>query len=193
MGDWSRIDVLVEHIVTEYKRIDILINNAGINPQLRTIEYVDKVLWDKVYDVNLKGPLRLCARVAPIMADNGGGSIINISSTGAYQGARGLGAYTSSKAALMNLTATLAAEWALQNVRVNSLSPGPFNAGMNEGKSDDWMDLAARGALMRRIAEPEEIVGTVLYLASDASSFVTGEDIKVAGGYLPSDGYSDLD
>ncbi len=123
--------------------------------------------------------------VAPIMRDQGGGSIVNIATMAAYSGGASICAYGASKAALVNLTKSMAQEWAGWNVRVNVLSPGPFASEMMEGgerTAPGFKDMVASGTLMKRIADPSEIVGPVVYLASDASSFVTGDDISVSGG-----------
>ena len=142
-------------------------------------------LWRKIFAVNLEGPLRMSQCVAPVMRDGGGGSIINIGSMAAYHAGSAVCAYGASKAALLNISRTMAQEWAGWNVRVNVLSPGPFASDMVEGaerNAPGFKDLIASGTLMKRVAKPEEIVGPVVYLASDASSFVTGDDISVSGG-----------
>ena len=119
------------------------------------------------------------------MRDGGGGSIVNIGTMAAYSGGPAVCAYGASKAGLLNLTKSMAVEWAPWKVRVNLLSPGPFMSEMMEGgarTSPGFYDLVAGGTFQKRIADPGEIVGPVLYLASDASSFVTGDDISVSGG-----------
>jgi NAD(P)-dependent dehydrogenase (short-subunit alcohol dehydrogenase family) len=123
--------------------------------------------------------------VAPIMRDQGGGSIVNIGTMAAYSGGASINAYAASKGALLNLTKSMAQEWAPWRVRVNILSPGPFMSEMMEGgerTAPGFHDLVAGGTLMKRIADPLEIVGPILYLISDASSFVTGDDLSVSGG-----------
>jgi NAD(P)-dependent dehydrogenase (short-subunit alcohol dehydrogenase family) len=140
-----------------------------------------------VFSVNLEGPLRMSQCVAPIMRDGGGGSIVNIGTMAAYSGGPNVCAYGASKAALVNLTKSTAREWAAWRVRVNALSPGPFITEMVEGADrvrPGFKDMIAEGTMMGRIAKPSEIVGPVLYLASDASSFVTGDDISVSGGMM---------
>jgi NAD(P)-dependent dehydrogenase (short-subunit alcohol dehydrogenase family) len=140
-----------------------------------------------VFSVNLEGPLRMSQCVAPVMRDGGGGSIIHIGTMAAYGPGPSICAYGASKAALRNLTRAMAMEWASWNIRVNILSPGPFLSEMMLGalKSDPgYLDLVASGTLMRRVADPAEIVGPVLYLASDASSFVTADDLSVSGGMM---------
>jgi gluconate 5-dehydrogenase len=185
VGDWEPIPDFVDAVMKQLGRIDILVNNAGINPARTTIEDMPLDLWRKVFNVNLEGPLRTNQLVAPIMRDQGGGSIINIASMGGYSGGAAISPYCASKAALINLTKSMSQAWAPWNVRVNSLAPGPFMSEMVEGAarvSPGFKDLIAGGTLQKRIAEPWEIVGPVVYLASDASSFVTGDDISVSGG-----------
>jgi NAD(P)-dependent dehydrogenase (short-subunit alcohol dehydrogenase family) len=185
VGDWDAVGELIARVKDQLGRIDVLVNNAGINPARigpadMTLDY-----WRKVFAVNVEGPLRTSQLAAPIMRDQGGGSIVNIASMGGYSGGASICAYAASKAALINLTKSMAQEWALWKVRVNALSPGPFLSEMMEGgerTAPGFKDMVAAGTLMRRIADPGEIVGPVLYLASDASSYVTGDDISVSGG-----------
>ncbi len=185
MGDWEQIDGLIERAYTEHGRVDVLVNNAGINPAFMPVAQITSEFFDKLYAVNVKGPMRLAALIAPRMGEAGGGSIVNIVTVGAYEGGPGIGTYSSSKAALLNFTKVMALEWADLKVRVNALAPGPFLTDMMTGAARNmsgFLEAAANATLQKRIAEPEEIVGTVIYLASDASSFVTGEDLRVAGG-----------
>ena len=185
VGDWDAIPGFVTAVHERFGRIDVLVNNAGINPARigpsdMTLDY-----WRKIFAVNLEGPLRLSQCVAPIMREQGGGSIVNIGTMAAYSGGGQICAYGASKAALLNLTKSMSQEWAAWGVRANVLSPGPFLSEMMEGgerTAPGFKELVANGTLMRRIADPSEIVGPVLYLASDASSFVTGDDLSVSGG-----------
>lgn len=185
MGEWKQIDALVERTYERFGKLDVLVSNAGINPAFAPLAAVEESFWDKVYAVNVKGPMRLAARVAPRMGEAGGGSIVNVITVGAYQGGPGIGVYSSSKAALLNLTRVMAQEWAPLHVRVNALAPGPFDTDMMRGAARNapgFAEGATAGTLQKRIAHPDEIIGSVLYLASDASSFVTGADLVVAGG-----------
>ena len=185
VGDWDTIPTIVDSIIERTGRIDVLVNNAGISPSRLTVAEMTLDLWRKIFSVNLEGPLRMAQCIAPQMRDNGGGSIINIATMAAYSGGSGVNAYGASKAALVNLTKSMAQEWAPWKVRVNALSPGPFMSEMVEGaarNSPGFYDLIAGGTFQKRIADPAEIVGPVVYLASDASSFVTGDDISVSGG-----------
>jgi NAD(P)-dependent dehydrogenase (short-subunit alcohol dehydrogenase family) len=187
VGDWDAIPGFIDAVHQRFGRIDALVNNAGINPARigpadMTLEY-----WRKVFSVNLEGPLRTSQCALPIMRAQGGGSIVNIGTMAAYSGGGNICAYGSSKGALLNLTKSMAMDWAQWKVRVNMLSPGPFMSEMMEGgakTSPGFLDLVAGGTFMKRIADPAEIVGPVCYLVSDASSFVTGDDLSVSGGMM---------
>jgi NAD(P)-dependent dehydrogenase (short-subunit alcohol dehydrogenase family) len=185
VGDWDAVPGFIETVHERFGHIDVLVNNAGITPSRLTVSTITRDVWQKIFSVNVEGPLRTSQCVAPLMRDHGGGSIVNIASMAAYTGGPGVCAYAASKAALVNLTMSMAQEWASWNVRVNVLSPGPFISEMVEGaerNAPGFKDMIANGTLMKRVADPSEIVGPVLYLASDASSFVTGDDISVSGG-----------
>jgi NAD(P)-dependent dehydrogenase (short-subunit alcohol dehydrogenase family) len=187
MGDWSQIDRLVDTVYDEFGRIDILVNNAGINPSFTPVADITEPLFDKLLAVNLKGPVHLAGLVAPRMGAAGGGSIINIVTIGAYNGGPGVGIYSASKAALLNMTRVMAWEWASMKVRVNAVAPGPFLTDMMKGAESvtkGFIHAAGSATLQKRVADPEEIVGMIVYLASDSSSFVTGADFKIAGGML---------
>jgi NAD(P)-dependent dehydrogenase (short-subunit alcohol dehydrogenase family) len=187
VGDWDAIPGLVEQIVERFGRIDVVVNNAGINPSWVGMADMPLELWRKVFSVNLEGPLRLSQLVAPIMRDNGGGSIVNVATMGAYGGGAGVGAYGPSKAGLLSLTRICATEWAPWKVRVNAVSPGPIRSEMTDGDertAPGFYERAGNATMLKRVADTHEIIGPVVYLASDASSFVTGEDHLVSGGML---------
>jgi NAD(P)-dependent dehydrogenase (short-subunit alcohol dehydrogenase family) len=187
VGDWDAAPAFVDAVYERFGRIDILVNNAGINPSLVEITDLTSALIDKVFAVNFKGPVRLASLIAPRMGKAGTGSIINVATAGAYTGGPNVSAYTASKAALINVTRTMAKEWARLGVRVNAISPGPFGSEMMRGgerTNPGFAERVASSTLLKRVADPSEIVGAVVYLASDASSFVTGEDHLVSGGLL---------
>jgi len=187
VGDWDAIPSFVSAVNDRFGRIDVLVNNAGISPARVTPTDMTLEYWRKVFAVNLEGPLRMAQQVAPIMRDGGGGSIVNIGTMAAYGPGPAICAYGASKAGLLNLTKAMAMDWARWNIRVNLLSPGPFTSEMLLGaaKTDPgYLDMVAGGTYLKRVADPAEIVGPVLYLASDASSFVTGDDISVSGGMM---------
>src|SRR5689334_2118560 len=180
VGEWDAIPAFVAAVHERFGRIDALVNNAGINPARIGPEDMTLEYWRKVFSVNLEGPLRMSQCVFPIMKDQGGGSIVNIGTMAAYSGGPAICAYGSSKAALLNLTKGMASGWAPWKIRVNLLSPGPFMSEMMEGgarTAPGFFELVSDGTFMKRIADPGEIVGPVCYLVSDASSFVTGDDL----------------
>jgi NAD(P)-dependent dehydrogenase (short-subunit alcohol dehydrogenase family) len=185
VGEWDAIPGFVEQVHERLGRIDVLVNNAGINPARVGPGEMTLELWRKVFAVNLEGPLRMAQQVAPIMRDLGGGSIVNIATMAAYSGGANVCSYGASKAGLVNLTKSMAQAWAPWKVRVNALCPGPFESEMMDGgeaTAPGFKAMVAEGNLQKRIADPTEIVGPILYLASDASSFVTGDEISVSGG-----------
>lgn len=131
--------------------------------------------------------MRLAQLVAAKMGEQGGGSIVNVTTVGAYKGGPNVGTYTSGKAALTNWTRTMAQEWAPLGIRVNALAPGPFMSEMMKGTAkfdDQFIARSGAATLQNRVADCDEIIGTILYLASDASSYITGEDHVVAGGMM---------
>lgn len=183
VGDWDAVGGFVQRVADELGTVDVLVNNAGVFPAPSRLHEIDRALWRKVFAVNVEGPLRMSQCVAPLMREHGGGSIVNVASTAAARGGVTTGAYAASKAALVNLTRSMALEWAAWGIRVNSVSPGTFRTGITVAGGPEYLAAKAAGAPLGRIGEPAEMVGPVLYLASDASSFVTGDQLTVAGGY----------
>jgi NAD(P)-dependent dehydrogenase (short-subunit alcohol dehydrogenase family) len=186
------VEALVEKACREFGRIDIMIANAAIGGGARAEDETPHG-WDEVLSVNAKGSF-LCARAAARkMKDQGGGAIIQIASVLSFIGYPTAVAYTASKGAVAQMTRTLAAEWARFNIRVNAIAPGFIRTPMNEAilKSDEYLRPIIAKIPLGRAGEPEEIVGTVIYLASDASRFVTGSVIVVDGGELASGGYTE--
>jgi len=186
IGDWDAIPDFVAAVVNQYGRIDVLFNNAGINPPVQDINVVSAELWRKVFNVNVEGALRMSQCAAPVMRDGGGGSIVNVGSMEGYCPSHPRSVvYGASKAALRNLTVSMANTWSPWAIRVNLLCPGPFATEMlleAEQAFPGAMGMLAGMNPQNRVAELHEIVGPALYLASDASSFVTGDDIAVSGG-----------
>ena len=185
VGQWDIVASFVDQVVSCLGGIDILVNNAGINPTYVPLETVDREFWRKVFEVNVEGPLRVAQTVAPVMRARGGGSVINIASMAAHMGTAELGAYSASKAALLNMSWTMSQEWAPWGIRVNVVSPGPFLTDLSSAavrQDPEFHEHAAALTTMNRIGYLREIVGPVLYLASEASSYVTGDELSVSGG-----------
>jgi NAD(P)-dependent dehydrogenase (short-subunit alcohol dehydrogenase family) len=181
LGHWDELEPLVEHVYGDFGRIDVLVNNAGISPLYGKLSEVTEDLFDKVIGVNLKGPFRLAALVGERMVAVGGGSIINVSSTGAIRPTRDIVPYAAAKAGVNAMTIGLAHAFG-PSVRVNAVMPGPFLTTIARNWDMDVFAERARTFPMRRAGHAEEIVGAALYLASDASTYTTGSIIVVDGG-----------
>jgi NAD(P)-dependent dehydrogenase (short-subunit alcohol dehydrogenase family) len=160
--------------------VDVLVNNAGVFPGGPTDQTTEDAL-DLTFDVNVKAPFFLTAAIAPRMAKNGGGSIINISTMAATIGINGLATYGASKAALESLTKTWTAEYAAQGVRVNTIAPGPTRTPASAAMGDTF-DVLASSTPAGHAATPDEIAAVVSFLASDDASFVYGAILPADGG-----------
>lgn len=182
VGRWADCDALVERVYGELGRIDVLVNNAGSSPLYPSLDQVSEELFDKVIAVNLKGHFRMCALVGTRMAAAGGGSIINVSSTSSVSPNPMELPYGAAKAGLSTLTVGFARAFA-PSVRVNTIVPGPFLTDISRAWDMEAFEERARAGIpLQRAGNPEEIVGAAVYLASDASSYVTGTSITVDGG-----------
>lgn len=179
VGRWDDVDRLVDAAYDEFGKVDILVNNAGMSPLAPSSEETTEELFDKVLGVNFKGPFRLGSLVGRRMADGDGGSIINISSSGALFPQPRFGPYAGAKAALNALTTVFAMEYG-PKVRVNTISAGPFLTDISKAWAPEKREIT-RSALGRP-GDPAEIISTALYLASPASSYTTGSLIRVDGG-----------
>jgi NAD(P)-dependent dehydrogenase (short-subunit alcohol dehydrogenase family) len=175
---WGSLDQLVERSYEEFGRVDVLVNNAGMSPPMPSHE-VTEALFDSVVGLNFKGPFRLASTLAARMRAGRGGSIINVSSSGALMPLPSVVAYGAAKAALNAMTRSLAAEYG-PKVRVNTISPGPFLTDISRAWTEEARQRAPNAA--GRPGRPEEIVTAALFLASPASSFVTGALVRVDGG-----------
>jgi NAD(P)-dependent dehydrogenase (short-subunit alcohol dehydrogenase family) len=181
VGHWEQLDALTEAVFRDFGRLDVLVNNAGISPLYERLTDVTEEHWDKVIAVNLKGPFRLSVLIGERMKRDGGGSIINVSSTGAVRPTRDIVPYAAAKAGINALTVGLADALGPQ-VRVNSLMPGPFLTSIARNWDMDLLERRTRTFPLRRAGQASEIIGAALYLASDASSFTTGTVLTVDGG-----------
>jgi len=187
ISDEAEVKDMVEKAISEYKKVDILVNNAGIS-QLSYTATEDLPIeeWDKIIAVNLRGTFLCCKHVGKQMIGSGGGSIINISTTAGMTGVPRAPAYCASKAGIILLTKSLALEWVRYNIRVNAIAPHYLETELTKGlrASEKVYDGLVKQIPMRRFAKPAEVVGTVLFLSSPASSYITGTVIVVDGGFL---------
>lgn len=175
---WDALDALIDTAYGHFGRIDILVNNAGMSPPMPSHEVTEE-LFDSVVGLNFKGPFRLASQIAKRMYDGEGGTIINVSSSGSLLPMPGVVPYGSAKAALNHMTRSLAAEYG-PRVRVNTLCPGPFLTDISAAWTPEQRDRADNA--LGRPGRPEEIISAALFLASPASSFVTGSLVRVDGG-----------
>lgn len=166
-------------------RIDILVNNAGANPMLTPLADIPESVWDKAFDVNLKGPLILSQLIFHAWMKDHGGAILNVSSVAGFKTSIAAPAYNISKAALIHLTRCLAAEWGPYGIRVNALAPGFIKTEFSRHfwESPLWEE-SLKSYPIRRIGEVEDIEAAALFLASEASSFITGHTMVIDGGEL---------
>ena len=178
VGYWDQVDTLADQAWAAFGKIDILVNNAGLSPIAPSSVETTEALFDKVMEVNFKGPFRLTSLIGARMAEGDGGSIINISSTGATNPQPSFGPYSGAKAALNAASIAFAREYG-PKVRVNVISPGGFLTDI----AKDWKDTASstQRIALRRFGDPQEIVGAALYLASAASSYTTGANLRIDG------------
>lgn len=185
-GSVEAVSSVVESATAKYGGIDILVNNAATNPHFGPILASEESHWDKILDVNVKGYFRTVKACAPIMRQRGGGKVINIASVAGLEPGAMMGIYSVSKAAVLMLTKVLAAELAPDNIQVNAIAPGFIRTKFS---SVLWQTPAINEAVInsipqKRLAEPSELTGTALYLASSASSYTTGATCVVDGGQL---------
>jgi NAD(P)-dependent dehydrogenase (short-subunit alcohol dehydrogenase family) len=182
VGDWEQIDGLVDAVYDTFGKVDVLVNNAGMSPHYGSLSEHTEALYDKVFDVNLKGPFRLMANVGTRMAAGSGGSIINVSSGGAVRPEPNIIPYSAAKAGLNAMTVGFARAFG-PNVRVNCIQAGPFLTDISKAWDLEAVKAhAATAFAMKRPGNPEEVVGAALYFASDASSWTTGAVLAVDGG-----------
>jgi NAD(P)-dependent dehydrogenase (short-subunit alcohol dehydrogenase family) len=188
VSNWSACTQLVEDVYEQFGRVDVLVNNAGMSPLYPSLADISEELYDKVLAVNLKGPFRLAALVGTRMAEQGGGSIINVSSIGAVWPSAGEVPYAAAKAGLNVLAGGMSRAFG-PSVRVNTIMPGMFLTDISKSWNAEFVqEIADRDIPLKRAGEPTEIIGTALYLASSASSYTTGASIAVDGGTSSSRG-----
>ncbi|MFE4970431.1 SDR family NAD(P)-dependent oxidoreductase [Streptomyces sp. NPDC056660] len=181
MGRWDELDGLVEAAYERFGQVDVLVNNAGMSvPYDRPTDVTEK-MWDSVVGLNLKGPFRLTALIGSRMAEQSGGSIINVSSTGSIRPTPGILPYAAAKSGLNALTEGFARAFG-PTVRVNCLMAGPFFTDVSKAWDLPAVEQSLQQHALRRGGRPEEIIGAALFLASDASSYTTGAILRADGG-----------
>jgi len=185
VGRIEDINNLVSKVTAEFGKIDILVNNAGTSPALASSLEIDERLWNSIMNLNLKGLFFLSQAVAKVMKEHGGGKIINVASIDGFKPEPNVGMYAISKAGVMMVTKVMALELAQYNIRVNTIAPGSVHTRLGDARFLAMPE--SEGEIIKRtplgyIADPDDMVGAMIYLASDASSFMTGECIIVDGG-----------
>ena len=183
--DAAEVATRLEEIVAALGPVDALINNAGwdrLAPFLET----DEDLWDRIIDINLRGPIRVTKAVLPSMVERQRGRIVNISSDAGRVGSTGEAVYSACKAGIIGFGKTIAREMARHNITVNAICPGPtatplLEAMVGEG-NEKLIESLTRGIPLRRLGEPEDIAGAVAFLVSDDAGFITGQTLSVSGG-----------
>ena len=188
IGELAQIDALFADITATHGRLDILVNNAATNPHFGHITDTDVGAFQKTVDVNIRGYFFMSTAGVKLMAQHGGGSIINVASVNGIVPGAMQGIYSITKAAVIAMTKSFALECAALGVRVNALLPGATDTKFASAlfHNPEILERALLRIPLQRIAEPEEMAGTILYLASPASSYTTGACINVDGGYLVS-------
>ncbi|MBR7123976.1 MAG: SDR family oxidoreductase [Candidatus Methanomethylophilaceae archaeon] len=184
VNDTEEIKGMVSAVVDKWGRIDALVNNAGVTSTKSILEMTDED-FTSVIDINLVGPFKIIREVAKVMRDNGGGSIINTSSMVGSYGGKMQTAYSSSKFGINGLTKSCAKELGQYNIRVNAVAPGAVATDMaKEFTSDKMRQFLAMMTPLGRMAEPDELAGAYVYLASDEATFTTGTIVNVDGGIV---------
>ena len=185
MGNVEEAQTLIDQTVDAYGGIDIIINNAAANPVFGPIQNTEERAFDKILDVNLKGPFELCKKAYPILKQRGGGSIINISSIGGLTPESGIGIYSVSKAGLINLTKVMAQDWGADNIRVNAICPGLIKTKFSEALwgNEPILDRFLQQIPLNRVGTSDDVAGLAVYLASDAAAYCTGGVYLIDGGY----------
>ncbi|MBX9788819.1 MAG: glucose 1-dehydrogenase [Pirellulales bacterium] len=185
MGDMDQARSLVDQTIKQFGGVDILVNNAATNPVFGPVINSDEAVFDKIMDVNVKGPFEISKRCFPSMQERGGGSIINISSIGGISPEPLLGIYSVSKTALLSLTKVLAAEWGPARVRVNAICPGLVKTKFSRAlwETDEILKKFTDELPLRHMAQPDEIAPLAIFLAGEGAGYCTGAVFVADGGH----------
>jgi len=186
IGEMDQIDAVWEHIEQKHGKLDILVNNAATNPYFGPVEDTDMAAFNKTVDVNIRGYFFMCAKGAQLMKKHSGGAIVNVASVNGVNPGHFQGIYSITKAAVISMTKSFAMELGPKNIRVNALLPGLTDTKFASAlTSNEAIKKQAMAHIpMKRVASPDEMAGTVLYLVSAASSYTTGACVNADGGYL---------
>jgi len=186
VGKSDQVKALFQAIDEQFGRLDILINNVGMNILTPSVVETDEGLWDKILETNLKATFIVSSHAAKLMKKVGGGKIVNISSIAARKASRGMGVYCVAKAGVEMLTRVLAVELATEHINVNAVAPGIIRTKFSQPlwSNEGLLKEILRTIPMGRIAETGDVVGAVLFLASGLSDFITGEVINIDGGSM---------
>jgi len=186
LGRRPEVDRLFDATLETFGRLDVLVNNAATNPVFGPLLDIDEEAWDRIMALNVKGYLLAAQRAARAMAPRGGGAIVNVASTAGLRASAGLGAYSVSKAAVIMLTRVLGRELAPLGIRVNGVAPALIETRFSEAlwKNPEILSTYLKSTPLGRAGQPEEVAGAVVYLCSDAASYVTGHTLVLDGGHL---------
>jgi NAD(P)-dependent dehydrogenase (short-subunit alcohol dehydrogenase family) len=184
MSDLEGVESLVALTIERYGQLDVLVNNAA-TALAEPVGAFTAGAWEKVFDVDARGPVFLTQAALPHLVASPHASVVNVISSGAFLASPGGALYAAAKAALLSFTRSMAADLAPKGIRVNALAPGPVDTDMTRNTGPAGMARMAEAIMQKRMAAPEEMIGPALFLASDASSFVTGQVVIADGGLVP--------
>jgi NAD(P)-dependent dehydrogenase (short-subunit alcohol dehydrogenase family) len=184
LGDLDALRTLVDRTVERFGRVDIVVNNAA-NALTQPLGRFTPEAWDKSFAVNLRGPVFLVQEALPHLEASPCAAVIHVISAGAFLFSANVAMYSAAKAGLMAFTRAMAAEFAPRGIRVNALAPGTVDTDMVRANTPEAQERMANASFQRRAAHPDEMAGPAIYLASDASSFMTGQVLLVDGGLVP--------
>jgi len=186
VGNSKEVEALIRAVEERYGKLDILVNNVGMNILTPSVAEVDEGLWDKIIETNLKGTFLVTKSAVGLMKKGGKGKIVNISSTAARKAAMGMGVYCVAKAGVEMLTRLLAVELSVYHINVNAVAPGMVKTQFSRPfwSNEDMLKEFTKTIPMGRIAETDDVVGAVLFLASGLSDYITGEILTVDGGSM---------